>query len=576
MLTLALQIFLLLLAAFLLGCILGCLIRRAVYAARYQPATETVAATTAAAGAAATPAVAQRPISPEAQRFESALTGADAAQLSTVRREPVVEVRPRAPEPGRAEPIIAEPVTREPVGSQAAAPIRQDIPQPAPASAPQNEIVAEPPQRSLLVDQPVVAQEHATPTQATYASQPIPPPPPPPPSDLVANAESAGEPAPDRAPAPAPAPETVVAREAVVPQPEPASQASSSVIGVAATAAAAAAAAATSSATTAPVSAQPRAESKVAGGGEPADDLKRIRSIDSILEGRLNALGVTRYSQIASWTSADVTRMSQSLGLVGRIEQENWIEQAHILARGGETDYARRRRNQAPGSAAAAAHSAASHAASQSAGPDRLTRIIGVDAATEQALIGLGITRYADIARWSPDDVARIEAQLGRPGRISLDNWVEQARVLARYADGTDAPRPVRLADAIREHREQAQRATANEPAPRSDLSGLRSVRSEALRGEAPAPTGREDDLKRIRGIGVLIEKRLNSLGVTTYEQIANWTGADIDRISQILDFKGRIERENWIEQARILASGGQTEFSRRVDRGEVDSSRDG
>jgi predicted flap endonuclease-1-like 5' DNA nuclease len=81
--------------------------------------------------------------------------------------------------------------------------------------------------------------------------------------------------------------------------------------------------------------------------------------------------------------------------------------------------------------------------------------------------------------------------------------------------------------------------------------------------------------LKRIRGIGVLIEKKLNSLGVARYDQIANWTGADIDRMSQLLDFRGRIERENWVEQARILASGGQTEFSRRVDKGDVESSRD-
>ena len=66
------------------------------------------------------------------------------------------------------------------------------------------------------------------------------------------------------------------------------------------------------------------------------------------------------------------------------------------------------------------------------------------------------------------------------------------------------------------------------------------------------------------------IEKKLNSMGITAYEQVANWTRADIDRISQVLDFKGRIERENWIEQARILASGGQTEFSRRVDRGDA------
>jgi predicted flap endonuclease-1-like 5' DNA nuclease len=58
------------------------------------------------------------------------------------------------------------------------------------------------------------------------------------------------------------------------------------------------------------------------------------------------------------------------------------------------------------------------------------------------------------------------------------------------------------------------------------------------------------------------------------YEQIANWTAADIARVSQSLDFKGRIERENWVEQARILASGGATEFSRRVDRGELETSR--
>ena len=82
------------------------------------------------------------------------------------------------------------------------------------------------------------------------------------------------------------------------------------------------------------------------------------------------------------------------------------------------------------------------------------------------------------------------------------------------------------------------------------------------------------EDLKRIRGIGVLIENRLNSMGVVAYEQIANWTAADIDRVSQSLDFKGRIERENWVEQARILASGGATEFSRRVDRGEMDTGR--
>jgi predicted flap endonuclease-1-like 5' DNA nuclease len=82
------------------------------------------------------------------------------------------------------------------------------------------------------------------------------------------------------------------------------------------------------------------------------------------------------------------------------------------------------------------------------------------------------------------------------------------------------------------------------------------------------------DDLKRIRGTGVLIEKKLNSLGVTRYDQIARWTNLDIERISQVLDFKGRIERENWVEQASILAAGGITEFARRLDREEVEAAR--
>ena len=71
------------------------------------------------------------------------------------------------------------------------------------------------------------------------------------------------------------------------------------------------------------------------------------------------------------------------------------------------------------------------------------------------------------------------------------------------------------------------------------------------------------------------ILQRLNGMGITTYEEIANWTNSDIDRVSQALEFKGRIERDGWVEQARILSSGGYTEFSRRVDRGEVDTSRE-
>ncbi len=84
----------------------------------------------------------------------------------------------------------------------------------------------------------------------------------------------------------------------------------------------------------------------------------------------------------------------------------------------------------------------------------------------------------------------------------------------------------------------------------RTDRNNLRSVKSEALR------TADFDDLKRIQGIGVLLEKRLNALGVVSYEQIANWRASDVEEVSNIFDIKGRIEREQWVEQARILANG--------------------
>lgn len=83
------------------------------------------------------------------------------------------------------------------------------------------------------------------------------------------------------------------------------------------------------------------------------------------------------------------------------------------------------------------------------------------------------------------------------------------------------------------------------------------------------------DDLKRIKGIGPKNEDALNELGIFTFRQIAEWTPANVEWVEDFLSFPGRIERESWIEQAKQLAAGGETEFSKRVDAGEVPSSKD-
>jgi predicted flap endonuclease-1-like 5' DNA nuclease len=79
------------------------------------------------------------------------------------------------------------------------------------------------------------------------------------------------------------------------------------------------------------------------------------------------------------------------------------------------------------------------------------------------------------------------------------------------------------------------------------------------------------DDLKMIKGVGPVLEKLLHSLGYFHFDQIAGWTAEEVAWVDDNLEgFKGRVTRDDWVPQAKILAAGGTTEFSRRVEDGEV------
>ncbi|MFY0682504.1 MAG: NADH-quinone oxidoreductase subunit E [Thalassovita sp.] len=84
------------------------------------------------------------------------------------------------------------------------------------------------------------------------------------------------------------------------------------------------------------------------------------------------------------------------------------------------------------------------------------------------------------------------------------------------------------------------------------------------------ARDGKADDLKKIKGVGPKLEQTLNELGFYHYDQVAKWTETEITWVDNRLKFKGRITRDNWIEQAKQLAAGEETEFSKRVDKGGV------
>jgi len=72
----------------------------------------------------------------------------------------------------------------------------------------------------------------------------------------------------------------------------------------------------------------------------------------------------------------------------------------------------------------------------------------------------------------------------------------------------------------------------------------------------APKAAAGADDLKELSGVGPALEKKLHENGVTSFAQIAAWNEADVEAFGEKLSFKGRIEREGWIEQAKTLAKG--------------------
>lgn len=114
----------------------------------------------------------------------------------------------------------------------------------------------------------------------------------------------------------------------------------------------------------------------------------------------------------------------------------------------------------------------------------------------------------------------------------------------------------------------KAKAKAKSEPAPAVEAEEVAPALLDAPSG------GVADDLKQISGVGPVIEGKLNAMGVYHFAQVAEWTSENCAFVDSKLSFKGRIQRENWIEQAKVLAAGGETDFSKRVEAGEVASSK--
>ncbi|MFD1509010.1 NADH-quinone oxidoreductase subunit E [Lacimonas salitolerans] len=112
----------------------------------------------------------------------------------------------------------------------------------------------------------------------------------------------------------------------------------------------------------------------------------------------------------------------------------------------------------------------------------------------------------------------------------------------------------------------QAQAKAAPEPvATEEETAGTRPALLDTAREGTP------DDLTAIKGVGPKLEALLHDLGVYHYDQVAGWTADEVAWVDRNLEgFKGRVSRDNWVEQAKTLAAGGKTEFSDRAKKGDV------
>lgn len=125
------------------------------------------------------------------------------------------------------------------------------------------------------------------------------------------------------------------------------------------------------------------------------------------------------------------------------------------------------------------------------------------------------------------------------------------------------APKPAAAKPAASKPATATASAAKSSPAP--EPAAAKKAAPAAAKPAAAKPTAaKADNLRRLIGIGPVNEKLLKAQGVTSFAQIAAWTAADIKRIEDVMNFDGRIARERWIEQAKLLAAGNEAEFAKQ------------
>jgi DNA-directed RNA polymerase subunit beta' len=241
------------------------------------------------------------------------------------------------------------------------------------------------------------------------------------------------------------------------------------------------------------------------------DDLTRIEGVGPAIAGHLNAAGIMSYSQLASAGSARVREILDAVGGYGAHDATTWCDQAQLAAVGAWTqlqDWQDRLTGGRPAETAPSPVAAAT---------DDLTKIEGIGPKIAEHLATAGITTFAQLTQAS---AAELKDFLVAGGFDSQDptTWADQAQLAA-----------VGEWDKLSQWQDQ--------------LNGGRVVAS--------------DDLTKIEGIGPQVAGLLNSVGLMSFQQLAQTTP---DQIKEVLNHAGGImatmNPSTWPDQAQLAAAG--------------------
>ncbi|MDJ0614373.1 MAG: hypothetical protein QNJ29_11930 [Rhizobiaceae bacterium] len=186
--------------------------------------------------------------------------------------------------------------------------------------------------------------------------------------------------------------------------------------------------------------------------------------------------------------------------------------------------------------------------------PSTSSKAVAAGTAAATAAIASSKMGKTDRDAWTDDEAsAQTETAAAPAATLGSDTTAEKtAKSAAPKKPATKkaaAKKPAAKSTASKSAPSKS-KSTATKPAPKKKAPAKKAGPERLKKPKG----GKADDLKLISGVGPKLEGTLNGLGFWHFEQIAKWKKADIKIVDDELSFKGRIERDEWIKQAKVLA----------------------